>query len=155
MNTFRRMLLKSAVGAGLLWTAAGTGLLRLREAAAAWPEAAFKAKTGAEALTALYGAQPSPSTEITIKAPDIAENGAVVPITVSTTLKDVEEIGVVVEQNPTPLAANFVLSENALPEIKTRIKMGKTSNVVAVVKSGGKLYSAAKEVKVTIGGCGG
>jgi len=92
---------------------------------------------------------------VKIKAPDIAENGAVVPITVSSTLPDIESISIIAAKNPSPLAASFQLSSMSEGYVSTRIKMGKTSNVIAVVKSGGKLYSATQEVKVTIGGCGG
>ena len=87
--------------------------------------------------------------------PDIAENGAVVPVTVSTDMADVESISVVVDNNPTPLAASFEMSSRTPPSVSVRIKMGQSSNVQAVVKAGGKLYSTSKEVKVTIGGCGG
>lgn len=136
--------------------AAAAGILHPRAVMAAWPKAAFGADTTADAIAKLFGASDAaPSSEIKIKAPDIAENGAVVPVTVSTTLKDVESIAIIAEKNPSPLAAAFNLGETANGFISTRIKMGKTSNVVAVVKAGGKLYSASKEVKVTIGGCGG
>jgi sulfur-oxidizing protein SoxY len=97
----------------------------------------------------------SPTGAIKIKAPDIAENGAVVPVSVSADMGDVESITIVTEKNQNPLTASFALSAAAIPDISTRIKMGKTSNVMAIVKSGGKLYSTGKEVKVTIGGCGG
>ena len=92
---------------------------------------------------------------ITISAPDIAENGAVVPITISTTLSNVENISVFVDKNPQPLAANFDLTSNVSGFVSTRIKMRETSDVIAIIKSGGKLYKANKTVKVTIGGCGG
>jgi len=90
-----------------------------------------------------------------MKIPDIAENGAVVPVTVSTDLADVESISVVVDNNPTPLAASFDLNPKMVPVVSVRIKMGQSSNVRAIVKAGGNLYSTSKEVKVTIGGCGG
>jgi sulfur-oxidizing protein SoxY len=95
------------------------------------------------------------SGEINIKAPDIAENGAVVPVTVSTTLPDVESIAIIAANNPVPLIANFNLMDGAEGFVSSRIKMGKSGDVIAVVKSGGKLYRTGKEVKVTIGGCGG
>ena len=104
----------------------------------------------------LFGsADVSESSAIELNAPDIAENGAVVPVSVSSTLDGVESISIIVEENPAPLAASFDLTPNAVADVSTRLKMGKTSNVVAVVKADGKLYSATKEVKVTIGGCGG
>ena len=123
---------------------------------AAWPEAAFGAKGVDDAMNALFkSVNHSPSGDIKIKAPDIAENGAVVPITVSTSLPKVESISVLVEKNPSPLAADFKLAANAEGFVSTRVKMGKTSDLIAVVKSGGNLFSATKTVKVTIGGCGG
>ena len=90
-----------------------------------------------------------------MKAPDIAENGAVVPVTVESTMKDVQSISIVAEKNALPLIASFDLGAGALPYVSTRIKMGSTMNVQALVKAGGKVYEAKKEVKVTIGGCGG
>ena len=152
----RRVFLKGTLAAGAVGIAVGTGLLTPRSVLAAWPKPAFEAKNVDEALRGLYdGAQVASSDAITIKAPDIAENGAVVPVTVSTSLGNVESISLIVEKNPSPLAASFVLAAGTEPYASTRLKMGKTSEVMAVVKSGGKLYSAGKEVKVTIGGCGG
>jgi sulfur-oxidizing protein SoxY len=95
------------------------------------------------------------SGDISIKAPDIAENGAVVPVSVTTKLGSLESISILADKNASPLAASFDLGATAQGYVSTRIKMGKTSTVIAVVKSGGKLYSAKKSVKVTIGGCGG
>jgi sulfur-oxidizing protein SoxY len=107
-------------------------------------------------MNKLFGsANNTPSGDIKIKAPDIAENGAVVPVSVSTSLGKVDSIAVIAEKNGTPLASNFKLGANAIPNVSTRIKMGKTSDVIAVVKANGKAYSARKNVKVTIGGCGG
>lgn len=106
-------------------------------------------------MSAAFGSGDSAASDaITIKAPDIAENGAVVPVTVETTLA-ADEIAILADKNPTPMAARFMLSSSATGDVSTRIKMGKTGDVIAVVKSGGKLYSARKPVKVTIGGCGG
>jgi sulfur-oxidizing protein SoxY len=125
---------------------------------AEWPKAAFEAKEVDAALQALLGsAEASDSGEIEVKAPDIAENGAVVPVQITTTLANIESISLIVEKNPVPLIASFSFPDPAMAEgfVSTRIKMGATSNVMAVVKAGGKLYKAAKEVKVTIGGCGG
>ena len=109
-----------------------------------------------DAVQALLGvAEAAPSDKIPLKAPDIAENGAVVPIGVSADIDDVESISILVANNPSPLAASFDISPDAMADVSTRIKMGKTSDVIAVVKAGGKAYSVSKEVKVTIGGCGG
>jgi sulfur-oxidizing protein SoxY len=156
MNDIRRKFLKSAVGLGGIAAAIGTGLLMPQRAFSAYLEDAFAATEVSAALIAAEGSdQHTPSDEIKLKAPDIAENGAVVPITVSSTLPDIESISIIATKNPSPLAASFKLSSMSEGYVSTRIKMGKTSNVVAVVKSGGKLYSATQEVKVTIGGCGG
>ncbi|MEE9492362.1 MAG: thiosulfate oxidation carrier protein SoxY [Gammaproteobacteria bacterium] len=145
----RRTLLKASI-------AAGAGLLIPGQVLAKWPASAFEAKGIDAALTASVGTGSSTeSDKVKIKAPDIAENGAVVPVTVSTTLDGVESISILAEKNATPLIATFVLGEGAEGYAATRIKMGKTSNVIVAVKANGKLYSATKEVKVTIGGCGG
>ena len=127
-----------------------------QRAIAAYLKGAFAATEVSAALIAAVGSdQHTPSDEVKIKAPDIAENGAVVPVTVSSTLPDVESISIIATKNPSPLAASFQLSGMSEAYVSTRIKMGETSNVIAVVRSDGKLYSATKEVKVTIGGCGG
>ena len=152
----RRTFLKSTLAGSAVAVAMGAGLLQPRQVLAAWPKAGFDAKTVQEAMTGIYGSADSePSADIAIKAPDIAENGAVVPVTISTSLPNVSAIGIIVEKNGTPMTANFILSENSKGFVSTRVKMGKTSNIIAIVTSGGKNYSARKEVKVTIGGCGG
>ena len=152
----RRTLLKGSLSAGVLGVAAGAGLLTPQMVLAAWPKAAFDAKSVDSAVKTLLGSDSvSASNDITITAPPIAENGAVVNVAVSSTLKNAESISLLVEKNGSPLAASFNLSAQTEPFVKTRIKVAKTSSVIAVVKSGGKLYSAGREVKVTIGGCGG
>lgn len=124
--------------------------------AAVWPEAAFKKTLASDALNELLATNAtSPSDQITLKVPEIAENGAVVPVTISTTLENVESISIVVKKNPRPLAATFELPPGTLPEISSRIKMGETSEVMAVIKTQGGVFSTSKQVKVTIGGCGG
>jgi sulfur-oxidizing protein SoxY len=156
MSIKRRILLKGALAAGAAGLAAGTGLLSPRAVFAAWSDSAFQATTSSEALKALLGSDSmEDSAAIKIKAPDIAENGAVVPVSVTAELGGVESISILAEKNSTPLTASFDLGPGTEPYVSTRIKMGKTANVVAVVKAGGKLYTAEKEVKVTIGGCGG
>lgn len=122
---------------------------------AARPDKAFEATEPGQAIADLLGAEPTDSDRVQMKIPDIAENGAVVPVTISTDLDGVESISVVVDNNPTPLAASFDMSPNTVPVVSVRIKMGQSSNVRAIVKAGGNLYSTTKEVKVTIGGCGG
>lgn len=157
MNTMkRRTFLKGAVAGSVVAVAAGSGLLTPTQVlAAAWPSDAFKAKSISDAMNSLFGAgTAADSGDIKIKAPIQAENGAVVPISVTTSLPNVEGIGVMVEKNPQPLATAVMLS-GASGYYSARIKMGKTSPVHVVVKSGGKLHVAKKTVKVTVGGCGG
>jgi len=152
----RRIFLKRSLAASAVGIAASAGLLAPQQVLAAWPKAAFEAKDVPTALNSLLGSGTAePSDAIKIKAPDIAENGAVVPITVDTSLEGVESIAIIASANPVPLVANFKLGKGASGFVSTRIKMGKTGDVVGVVKAGGKLYSARKGVKVTIGGCGG
>jgi sulfur-oxidizing protein SoxY len=152
----RRIFLKRSLAASAVGFAAGAGMLAPQQILAAWNKAAFEAKELPNALDALLGnAELTESADIDVKAPDIAENGAVVPVTVSTSIADAESISIIASNNPSPLVANFVLGKGATGFASTRIKMGKTGDVIAVVKAGGKLYSAKKEVKVTIGGCGG
>ena len=152
----RRVLLKGSLGAGAVAVAASAGLLTPGTLLAAWPEAAFKATESAAALTDLLGSDATEtSDQVTVKAPDIAENGAVVPVTVESGIEGVKSIAIIAAGNGTPLIASFDLGESALPFVSTRIKMAKTADVVAVVQTEAGLFSAAKPVKVTIGGCGG
>jgi sulfur-oxidizing protein SoxY len=124
--------------------------------AAAWPQKTFSSLTASEALTTLLGTDvTTPSDKIDLKVPEIAENGAVVPVSIRTSLENVESISVVVKENPRPMAATFEIPPGTLPKIATRIKMGETSDVMAVIKTSNGIYSASSEVKVTIGGCGG
>lgn len=148
MNTHRRTVMR-----GLFSLAAVLTFPRLLFAAR--PDNAFEATNADQAIADLFGATPSDSADVQMKIPDIAENGAVVPVTITTSLADVESISVIVDNNPTPLAAFFALGPKALPTVSVRIKMGQSSQVRAIVKAGGQLYSTSKEVKVTIGGCGG
>src|ERR1700724_822785 len=120
-----------------------------------YPEDAFKAKSDAGAIKSLYGKAAEPSDKVKLDAPEIAENGGVVPISVSTTLADVTSISFLVSENPNALAASYKIPAGTLPSVANRLKMAKTGNVIAIVEAGGKLYSATKEVKVTVGGCGG
>ena len=152
----RRLILQGAGAVALV----GLGNLPFlaRALAAAndkYPEEAFKAKTEADAIKALYGKTPEASDKVKMDAPEIAENGAVVPVSVTTTLADVTSISFLVSENPVVLVASYKIPAGTLPSVGNRIKMAKTSNVIVVVEAGGKLYSAIKEVKVTVGGCGG
>jgi sulfur-oxidizing protein SoxY len=120
-----------------------------------YPEDAFKAKSDTDAIKSLYGKTAEPSDKVKLDAPEIAENGAVVPISVSSSLADVTSISILVADNPNALAASYKIPGGTLPSVANRLKMAKTTNVIAIVEAGGKLYSATKEVKVTVGGCGG
>ena len=152
----RRIFLKGSLAAGAVGFAVGAGLMTPRAVLAEWSADAFSAKEIPAALKGLYGSDTTEANDaIKIKAPDIAENGAVVPITIETEMADVSNIALIAAENGTPLVADFQLSAESVPFVSTRIKMGKTGDVVAVVKAGGKLHSARKSVKVTIGGCGG
>ena len=153
----RRLILRGAATVALI----GLGNLpfSLAPAFAAandkYPEDAFKQKGDADAIKALYGKTAEPSDKIKMDAPEIAENGAVVPISVSSTLDNVTSISILVAENPNALAASYRIPAGTLPSVANRLKMAKTTNVIAIVEAGGKLYSTAKEVKVTVGGCGG
>jgi sulfur-oxidizing protein SoxY len=120
-----------------------------------YPEEAFKQKSVDDAVKLLYGKSAEKSDKIKLDAPEIAENGAVVPIAVSSTLPDVTAIAFLVAENPNALVAAYKIPAGTMPSVANRIKMARTSNVIVVVEAGGKLYSATKEVKVTVGGCGG
>ncbi len=151
----RRTLLKRTLAVGSVGVAASAGLLTPGQVLAAYPSAAFEAKDTAGALSGTLGsADYAQSDEIKIKAPDIAENGSVVPVTVSTGMSGVESIALIVDSNNSPLVGSFNL-HGSEAFVSTRIKMGKTGNVMAVAKANGKLMANMKEVKVTIGGCGG
>jgi len=130
-------------------------LARPLAALASWNESAFGAKTPQDALKGIGAANPTPSKEIVIDAPQIAENGAVVPVEISSNVPGTTAIAVVIEKNPFPLAGRFEFKEGALPFVKLNVKMGETSDVRVVAFAGGKQFSATREIKVTIGGCGG
>ncbi|MEY4698949.1 MAG: hypothetical protein RIR85_369 [Pseudomonadota bacterium] len=150
MNLKRREALRLTAIIGLM---AATGLISQAEAAE-WNKAAFDAKSLDDVLKSLGGSSADKSSAITINAPDIAENGAVVPVGITTTLK-AEQMAILVEKNPSALAAQFFIPAGTEPFVTTRIKMGQTSNVYALVKADGKWSMSVKEVKVTLGGCGG
>jgi sulfur-oxidizing protein SoxY len=153
----RRLILKGAVTVALVGL--GNSPFGFAPALAAandkYPEDAFKAKNEADAVKSLYGKTAEPSDKVKLDAPEIAENGAVVPISVTSSLTDVTSISILVSENPFALAAFYKIPAGTIPGVANRIKMQKTSNVIAIVEAGGKLYSATKEVKVTVGGCGG
>ena len=155
MNALRRNVLKGAAGAGAVAVAVAAGLLRPTQAMAAWNKAAFEAKSVGDALKGIGAANPADSKDITIKAPDIAENGAVVPVEVASGIAGTTSIAILAEKNASPLVGTFGFTGGSEGFVSTRIKMGQTSLIRAVVSAGGKTYTTAKEVKVTIGGCGG
>jgi sulfur-oxidizing protein SoxY len=157
----RRTILKGAVAGSLAGSLGGLGLGAFPFPAFAdadakqWPSGAFSSKSEAETLKALYGKSAEASDKVNLDAPEIAENGAVVPIAVTSTLPNVTGIAILVLENPNVLAAAYKIPAGTQASVSNRLKMAKTGKVVAVVESGGKLYSASKEVKVTVGGCGG
>lgn len=154
MNQKRRETLK--VGAGLLALLAAAGIISPGEAHAAdWNKAAFEGKTMQDALKALGASGPANSTDIVIRAADIAENGAVVPVGVESKIPGTQSISILVDKNPSALAASFDIPAGTDPLITTRVKMGQTSDVYALVKANDKFFMAKKEIKVTLGGCGG
>ena len=155
MSENRRDFMKLTGAFGLL---AAAGLMTTQEALAqqqAWNKVAFEQKNLADTVKALGGTAPTESADISITAPDIAENGAVVPVAISSKIPNTQAVYIMVEKNPNMLAAGFNIPQGTEPNVTTRIKMGQTSNVYAVVKADNKFYMASKEVKVTLGGCGG
>jgi sulfur-oxidizing protein SoxY len=152
----RRLILQGAAVVALAGIGVRFGLTQALAAANdKYPEEAFKQKTGDDAIKALYGKTAETSDKVKLDAPEIAENGAVVPISVSSSLPGVTSISILVTENPFTLTASYKIPEGTLASVSNRLKMAKTSNVIAIVEAGGKLYSASKEVKVTVGGCGG
>lgn len=156
MNQTRRNLLQASSGATVMVLAASAGVFKSGEAyAQEWNKAAFDTKTLQETVKAFGGAAATESKDIAITSPDIAENGAVVPVSVSSKLAKTESIAILVEKNPNALSASFDIPGGTEPFVSTRVKMGQTSNVHALVKADGKYFYATKEIKVTLGGCGG
>ncbi len=149
MFAIRRMTLKAASVAALLL------LQPLRALATGWNKEAFGSKSLAEALKSLGAASPADSKDIVIDAPQIAENGAAVPIEVTSNLPNTKSIAVLIDKNAFPLIAKFDFMEGAAPFVRVNVKMGESSNVRVVAEAGGRFFTAVKEVKVTIGGCGG
>jgi sulfur-oxidizing protein SoxY len=156
MNQSRRNLLQASGGASVMALAAAAGVFKSANIyAAEWNKAAFDTKSLQDTVKAFGGAAATESKDITITSPDIAENGAVVPVSVSSKLGKTESISILVEKNPNALAASFDIPGGTEPFVSTRVKMGQTSNVYALVKADGKYFYVTKEIKVTLGGCGG
>ena len=153
MNRLRRTFLRLA---GATVITAGTSLLKIGSAfAAVWNKNGFESKVTADVLKALGVTATASSKDILIAAPDIAENGAQVPVTVTSKIANTQSISILADKNPFPLTSTFDFSNGAEGYVSTKLKMGQTSNVIAVVKADGKFFTASKEIKVTIGGCGG
>ena len=156
MNNDRRKVLKGTGGMAVMGLAVSAGLFKPGSAwAQNWNKAAFETKNTADTVKAMGGSSAAESKDIVITSPDIAENGAVVPFTISSRLAKTESIALLVEKNPNVLAASFNIPAGTEAGVTTRVKMGQTSNVTALVKADGKFYYTTKEVKVTLGGCGG
>jgi len=154
MNEQRRKVLKSTGGMAVVGLAASAGVA-LPAAAQTWNKSAFETKSLNDTVKAMGGSGATQSGDIQITSPDIAENGAVVPFTISSRIPKTESIALLVEKNPNVLAASFDIPAGTEASVTTRVKMGQTSNINALVKADGKFYYTTKEVKVTIGGCGG
>ena len=156
MDRQRRIFLRGTMASSVVAVSLASGLLSPSRVLAAWPEAAFEAKDVMQGMEGLFGTGGfTESADITMRTPDIAEDGAVVPVTVTAKMPGVESISVFAVENVKPLAISANLGASARPVLATRIKLGKTSNLIAVVRANGKLYGTTKTVKVTLGGCGG
>jgi sulfur-oxidizing protein SoxY len=156
MNPSRRKALKAGGSLGLFSALVAMGLVKPGDAwAEAWSKGVFDAKGVPEALAALGASAPTMVGDIVITAPDIAENGAVVPVGAVSKLPGTTQIAYLIEKNPSTVTAVFDIPAGTLPEVQTRVKMGQTSNVMVLVKADGKYFAAQKEIKVTVGGCGG
>lgn len=156
MDKTRRDVLRASGGASLFALLAAAGLMRPDLAVAAdWNQKAFEAKNLKDAFDALGAGNPANSGDIVLTAPEIAENGAVVPIAATSKLPGTESIAFLIAKNPTALAASFDIPEGTEPAVSTRVKLAQTTDVHVLVKAQGKYYTTKKEVKVTIGGCGG
>jgi len=154
MQQTRRSVIKAGGALGLL-AVLGSALLRPGRALAAWNTSAFGAKSAVDAMKALGMTNAEDSKDIAIRAPDIAENGAVVPIDITSNIPGTTSVSVFLEKNPFPYTGTFDFPEGTVPYVHLRAKLGKSTPVRVVAAAGGKFYTTAKEVKVTIGGCGG
>jgi sulfur-oxidizing protein SoxY len=155
MDVRRRKVVRA--GGGLFAFALGCGIVRpdAAWAADAWNKQAFSVKTLEDVVKALGGSGATESVEVRLEAPDIAENGAVVPITIESQLPKTTAIALLVLKNPNALSSDFTIPDGTDPYISMRVKMAETGNVIALVRADTRFYYASKEVKVTLGGCGG
>lgn len=154
----RRAVLLGAVGGAAALAMPRSGLAAAAVAApkaSLWPEAAFKATMPDVALKALWGSATLVSTDqVKMEAPDIAENGAVVPISIDANETGITGAALLARHNPYSLACAYEIPEGTSPAISSRLKLARTTEVITAVKAGGKLYATSKQVKVTLGGCG-
>lgn len=156
MDMIRRTLLKGVGSTGALAAAVAAGVLKPTQVLAAdWNKGAFEAKDLANAMKGVGAASAADHKDLVLKAPEIAENGAMVPVDVISNIPNTTSISIFVDKNPMPLSAHFDFANGAMAEASVRLKMGQTAIVKAVAKADGKFYSAQREVKVTAGGCGG
>lgn len=156
MNVTRRTVLRGAGSLGALSALIAAGALKPAAVfAAEWNKGAFEARDSAGVLKSIGAESATENNKLVLKVPDIAENGAVVPVEVVSGIPNTTSIAILVEKNPLPLSAYFDFSNGALPEVAVRLKLGQTSLIKAVAKADGKFFIAQKEVKVTVGGCGG
>ena len=155
MNNLRRNVLKGAGATGVVSVAIAAGLMKPGMALADWNKAAFGSSDAAGAISGIGAGSAAASSDIKVDAPDIAENGAVVPVTIISNIPGTDSIAIVGEKNAYPLIADMKFMNGAEPYVQIRVKLAATANVVAICRAGGKVYKAHKEVKVTIGGCGG
>jgi sulfur-oxidizing protein SoxY len=156
MNNTRRTVLKGAGATATLSALIAAGALKPTDVFAnEWNKAAFEAKDAAGALKGIGAGATADSKDLLLTAPDIAENGAVVPVGVISNIPNTTSISILVEKNPSPLTSSFEFANGAVADVAVRLKLGQTSIVRAVAKADGKFYTAQKEVKVTVGGCGG
>jgi sulfur-oxidizing protein SoxY len=152
----RRIFLKGTLAGSAMAAAVGAGLVTPSRVLAAWPKDAMLSDSVEEGLSNLFGdSSMQESGDVELTAPDIAENGAVVPITVESSMDNVESVSIMVKGAGSPVAGHYELTSRAHPMISTRIKMGDTADVLGVVRANGTTYVARREVKVTVGGCGG
>lgn len=156
MKIHRREILKLAGGAGVISALLSAGLIRPETVhASEWNETAFSQKTLADALKALGASEAGESASVSILGLDIAENSAAVPVTLVSRLENTQSIALLIEKNPNVLAALYRFPLGGPAEVQCRVKMAQTSNVYALVEAGGAFHFARKEIKVTLGGCGG
>ncbi|MGH8501251.1 MAG: thiosulfate oxidation carrier protein SoxY [Gammaproteobacteria bacterium] len=151
MNKTRRLVTQAVLALGGI-----TAALRIWRGPRAAPASAFAAHDVDGALQDLFGATQTDlvaSGKIKLSIPDVAENGAIVPLTVAADLNGVEQIAILAADNPHPLTSSYAIPAGTLPYVSTRIKMGGSADVLAVVKTSGRLYSTRKHVKVSVGGC--